>query len=706
MLFAFAIERDPLSLANLPQWVVDFLQNGGGIAMLGLTIWVLAYLVRRLTARSPEAAASVFDPFGGFLRLDAPGGAPAAGALDRGLAHAAPLLRRVFVIAFVAAAVIYAALGALRLPELLRWVSARAAGENYNLGQLRPAEQQLLDIGLTVAGACALFAVLLPFAVDLLRLRGRRVWALAKLTILEVIRRRVLWVFLALALVFLFGTWFIDSKPENQLRSYVEVVYLAMAVLVLLTGTLLASFSLPADIKSQTIHTIVTKPVERFEIFLGRFLGYTAVLSVALALMTGFSLLYIRRGVDPDAAAESEKARVPVYGDELKFEGTRNPNGENVGNEWEYRGYISGRMAGETKLQYAVWSFGRLPADLAHRDQPVRCEFTFAVYRTTIGEINKGVFCEFAAESWLWDPALRGEYEAERKRLLDAQKSSASPLSDLAVAEQLAEKYGIYELPSKEVTNYHTQWFEIPAGLFHNHLRGRDELRPRLEELRGKQERRQLSAADARLLDRLERDARGEARPPLVVRVRCISRTQFVGMARYDLYFLDREGSFFANFFKGAAGIWFWTELLLIVALACSTYLSGVVTWISVIFLFGVGMFRDFVITLAKGQNEGGGPGESLVRLFGRSNAILPLDPGAGSTFAKGSDVVYQWVLSRCFYVIPDVWSCDFSGFVANGFNVSGDTLLAALVYLAGYLLLWMVLGYYLIKSREIAIPT
>src|SRR5438477_172597 len=127
-------------------------------------------------------------------------------------------------------------------------------------------------------GFFALFAVLLPFAVDLLRVRWRRTWALAKLTILEMLRRRVLWVFLLLALVFLFGTWFIDSKPENQVRSYVQVVYLTMAVLVLLTTSLLSSFGIPTDIRQQTIHTVLTKPVERYEIFLRRFLGYVLVM--------------------------------------------------------------------------------------------------------------------------------------------------------------------------------------------------------------------------------------------------------------------------------------------------------------------------------------------------------------------------------------------------------------------------------------------
>ena len=47
-----------------------------------------------------------------------------------------------------------------------------------------------------------------------------------------------------------------------------------MNILLLFPAALLAAFSIPNDIKNQNIYTIVTKPVERFEIVLGRFLGY------------------------------------------------------------------------------------------------------------------------------------------------------------------------------------------------------------------------------------------------------------------------------------------------------------------------------------------------------------------------------------------------------------------------------------------------
>src|SRR5205823_15036893 len=126
------------------------------------------------------------------------------------------------------------------------------------------------DIGnrlYTIGGAVALLAAGIPFARELMKLRRRRIWALTKLSFKEAVRGRVLWVFLALLLVFLFPPkWFFPIKPEDEVRTNVSVIYWAMTPLLLLSAGLLASFSIPTDIKNQTIHTVVTKPVQRFEV--------------------------------------------------------------------------------------------------------------------------------------------------------------------------------------------------------------------------------------------------------------------------------------------------------------------------------------------------------------------------------------------------------------------------------------------------------
>jgi hypothetical protein len=89
--------------------------------------------------------------------------------------------------------------------------------------------------------------------------------------------------------------------------------------------------------------------------------------------------------------------------------------------------------------------------------------------------------------------------------------------------------------------------------------------------------------------------------------------------------------------------------------------------------------------------------------MLGRQPLAAQLDETTTTKFATGGDEVFRWALRRFVDVLPNVYLFDVSDQVANGFNVSGSQLLLTFILLVGYLLPWAVLGYYLIKSREIA---
>src|SRR5205085_4787794 len=125
--------------------------------------------------------------------------------------------------------------------------------------------------------------------------------------------------------------------------------------------------------------------------------------------------------------------------------------------------------------------------------------------------------------------------------------------------------------------------------------------------------------------------------PALQVRVRCnnddASRAQYVGMAKYDLYLrLDEQGPgadrrlFALNFFKAAFGLWLRLALIIGVAVALSTYLSGVISLLVTGFLYACGTCREFIHSVALGTNVGGGPAEAFVRLTRREVNALPLE--------------------------------------------------------------------------------
>jgi ABC-type transport system involved in multi-copper enzyme maturation permease subunit len=644
-LAGIVLEREPLKYADLPNLLKEWAQIAGGFAALGLLVYVVHSIFARRPASGDRRMAWWF------------GGALLFGALA--------------VLCYLPAAGI----------AIYSSSSEQSPGPNpaERTDQQPPVERPATELDhwydrlLTAGGAFALIGFCLPFFAEMSRLRFRRIWAIAKLSILEALRRKVLWVFLAFLLIFLFPPkWFFPIKAEDEVRTNVSVIYWAMTPLLLGVASLLAAFAIPTDIRNQTIHTIVTKPVERFEIVLGRFLGYALLSSLVLGVLTLASLALIQfaGNVSEEAKSESLKARVPVFG-ELQFRGRdADFKGESVGREWDYRRYIAG---GANSSHRAIWTFSDdvLPSELKDRSV-VPCEFSFDIFRTTKGEENKGVFCTFTFASHVWgDPLdpnadkVRAYQDATRGLNLNAQPGDA----DWEKLDQIAEQFGFYQFRSKEVVDYHTFDIKVPGGLFRSALAGTPPV----------------------------------GQPRLMVVVKCESRTQYLGVAKHDLYLLASDGNFAWNFAKGAIGLWLRLCLVIAIAVAASTYLSGVIGWLVTLFLFAAGFFQVFIKSLADGTSVGGGPAESLIRLSQNQNLIAPLQESAATTAAAVTDKSFQWVFRRLLDVIPDVDRLNWSTYVAQGFNISAADLVMSCLLVLGYLLPWAVLAHYLMKSREIA---
>jgi hypothetical protein len=247
--------------------------------------------------------------------------------------------------------------------------------------------------------------------------------------------------------------------------------------------------------------------------------------------------------------------------------------------------------------------------------------------------------------------------------------------------DQLSGELGFFEFRNKQVFDYHTYAIDLPAAL----LRKAAEGNPPDE---------QAVVEGAEVV---------RPRPRLRILVKCESPTQFIGVARYDLYLLAAEGSFAVNFFKGAVGLWFRVLLVIGLALACSTYLTGVISFLLALLLLGAGLFRDFIRDLAGGLSPGGGPVESFTRLVRNDPGAVPLDPTPTAQVAMFSDNIFRWFLRRFLNVVPDVERFDWTAFVAEGFNIPAADLFMNLVLLVGYLLPWAMLAYYLLRTREIA---
>jgi hypothetical protein len=637
MFAGIVVERDPLKLENLPQGLITYIQDAGALAAIALVIWLIFHFAVWRKPPNPE---------------------------DRSRGLSGLLFKLALAVSFVAYVVFFAMLG----------LDRTSAG----FGPHRRTMYRIATYGLTIGGGAALLALLIPFLADVVWFRGRRIWALARLSFKEAIRRKVLWVFLALLVVLLFSSWFIQSKSEDQVRTYVQIVSFSMSALLLLIAALLAAFGIPTDMRSQTIHTILTKPVERFEVVLGRFLGYMALMTLVLIAVSGVSLLYVLRGIDPDAAAESLKAREYLVGD-LEFEGTKERNrATNVGKESDYRTYIYGPSPGDP-TQYAVWKFKDLRS-LADRKK-VRTEFTFDIYRTTKGRINEGVFITLFVQTAGFDPGQKQAYDNERRKEKQKPGADADEIDD-----RLAQKYGCFEVPSKEIRNLHTYAIDIPGGIFKRAVEDAAQRRPA------------TSPGESEV-------------PPLAIKVKCDSRTQYVGVAKHDLYFrLDEDDPtgradrlrFMWNYAKGQMGLWFRLCLVVGIAVAWSTYLSGLISFLATAFLYLGGACREFIKSIGEGTAPVGGPFESGYRLALRDLGAA-MDETTAFRVVSFTDDIIRFVLRRVMTVLPNLDHFDLSMYVAEGFNISADQLTMTGLLMLGYLLVCMLAGYYLMKSREIA---
>lgn len=137
---------------------------------------------------------------------------------------------------------------------------------------------------------------------------------IARLTFQEAGRRKILLAALVLGVVYLviygIGFYFVNQEVTksqagpglielNQMRNFLFMAgFYVVNFLTVMMAVLTSVDTLSGEIASGTIHTLVSKPVQRWEIVLGKWLGFTGMLSLYLLLMAGgtIALVYIISG--------------------------------------------------------------------------------------------------------------------------------------------------------------------------------------------------------------------------------------------------------------------------------------------------------------------------------------------------------------------------------------------------------------------------
>jgi len=137
-------------------------------------------------------------------------------------------------------------------------------------------------------------------------------FVIARLTIREAQRRRLLWVAVIMGAAFLlvFGIAFhfiqldLERFPsaDNQ-TGFVSALLLtaglyAVNLLVNVVAVLVSVTTISGEIESHTIDAIVTKPIRRWQVVIGKWLAFAVLVLIYLAVLTGGLMLivYLRSG--------------------------------------------------------------------------------------------------------------------------------------------------------------------------------------------------------------------------------------------------------------------------------------------------------------------------------------------------------------------------------------------------------------------------
>lgn len=606
------------------------------------------------------------------------------------------------------------------------------------------------------------------FGRDLLRTSPRRIYAIATLAFRDSLRRKALLVFVIFFLLFMFAGWFIsetNTRPEMQVKVHVSFVLHSITWLILPAMLLLSCWGLPEDIKARSLHTVVTKPTRKHEIYIGRILGLSAIATLMLAVMGVVGYVWTTRQVPKEIQEKELICRVPVYGD-LSFVDPRgNPQvkGINVGDMWAFRSYI----AGGTKAQ-AIWEFDGVTERRFGKE--IIIESRMEAFRTHKGVQKRGLECEISLLNnlreqtalalavsqklpQLHDSLAAGNYttaaddlrrfarglEGGRAKLSkgDFEKAAAGYASFAAILEPFREsrpddawigkmievtkkcKVAATEAAATRSFGELSEAVLELAGVFEANTQSLGEILvdkvaklpsfeiqefgdPHQQPIKSTVTYIVNGAADApKTGDIFENFVHGGH---LRIAVRGLEAGQYIGMARPDLFIRMPDRLFWVGYSKAVVGIWLMTILVIILGVTASCFVKGPVATLLTFMLVLWGSYaHSFLEELVKGEMRGRGSISAAYRIGQHMNPQTELKDIPAIEFIKIADNALLGVAWGVHKIVPNFNNFRTAPYVANGFDVPwGPALLPAILTVIAFFVPCLIIGYFSLNLREL----
>jgi len=123
----------------------------------------------------------------------------------------------------------------------------------------------------------------------------------------DALRKRVLLVFLLIAVVMLFLSLMLAYfSAREQLVTFKSVAFVVILIFGALISITTSIFLIPNEIEKRTIYSVLSKPVNRWEFFIGKFLGgaFTVFITVFLMMLVMGVVVFMISARPPTAATD------------------------------------------------------------------------------------------------------------------------------------------------------------------------------------------------------------------------------------------------------------------------------------------------------------------------------------------------------------------------------------------------------------------
>ncbi len=133
---------------------------------------------------------------------------------------------------------------------------------------------------------------------------------IARNTLGDALRKRVLLVFLLIAFVMLFLVLFLAYfSGREMLVMFKSVAFSILLIFGALISITTSIFLIPNEIEKRTIYSVLSKPVQRWEFFVGKFLGGALTVLITLVLMAVvLAVVVFMMNMNPVAGADPTSA--------------------------------------------------------------------------------------------------------------------------------------------------------------------------------------------------------------------------------------------------------------------------------------------------------------------------------------------------------------------------------------------------------------